>query len=137
MNGVKSLLSYILDNYATIAACIALAFAIYTKLRKSITDWKEKSDAEKEAAAQEALDAAIEEAKKAVSVIILSICSEMEIKWNEHGSGAIRRSEVLAIIFEKYPILLKVTDQESLIAFIDEEINKALEIVRKTIRVEK
>ena len=136
MDAVKNLLGYIYENWATIAAIFALAFAIYQKARKSWADWQAKSAAEKEAEFEEAQRQAIEEAKKALNVIILSLCSEMEKKWNESGSGAIRRSEVLSIIFEKYPVLLTVTDQDELISYIDNLIDTSLDIVRKTIRTE-
>lgn len=42
-----------------------------------------------------------------------------------------KRAQVIEKIFETYPILSKVTDQEELIKWIDEVIDESLETMRK------
>ena len=46
-------------------------------------------------------------------------------------AGAVKRSEVIDAIFQKYPILNRVTDQETLIAEIDKMIDAALVEMRE------
>ena len=48
-------------------------------------------------------------------------------------AGSVKRSEVISMIYEKYPVLLKVIDQEALTAWIDEQIVNALKNMRKII----
>ena len=52
------------------------------------------------------------------------------------SAGAIKRSQVIDEIFKTYPILSKVTDQEELIAYIDQLIDEALETVREIVRTD-
>lgn len=47
------------------------------------------------------------------------------------SAGAIKRSEVIDVIFKEYPILSKVTNQEELIVWIDSVIDEALRTMRK------
>ena len=49
-------------------------------------------------------------------------------EWNKAGS--IKRSQVIAQIYAKYPILAKMADQETVINFIDDEIDGALKNLR-------
>lgn len=46
-------------------------------------------------------------------------------------AGSVKRAQVIEEIFEKYPILSKVTDQEALISWIDETIDDALKTMRE------
>ena len=46
-------------------------------------------------------------------------------------AGAVKRSEVIDTIFQKYPILNRVTDQDALIAEIDNMIDSALVEMRE------
>ena len=138
MDAVKNLLGYIYENWATIAAIFALAFAIYQKARKSWADWQAKSEAEKQKELEAAEAKAIAEARAAIGNFILSLVARAEIEFSDAGSklGPVKRASVIDALYTRYPVLLAVADQEELLAFIDAEIDKALETVRKTIRTE-
>lgn len=127
MEGLKNLLQFINDNWASLVVIFSLGFAIYMKATKFINDWKTKTTEEK-----------VEAAKKAISSYILVLVSQAEIKWKEEGYklGPVKRAQVIKAIYEKYPILEDVTNQKDLLNFIDEQINEALKIVRENLRKE-
>lgn len=134
MEAITRLLTWIRDNWASIIAILGLCYAIYLKAKKTYTDWVAKTEEEKQAE----LDKQIEIAKKILGELILSLVSEAEVMWKDEGSklGEIKRSYVINQIFEMLPVLSYVTDQEELLAYIDELIDKALVIVREKIRTE-
>ncbi len=116
LTGIENFLRLINDNWTTICVIIGLAVGIYQKVKVMIG----KSDAEK-----------MEIAKNQISEIILSMISKAELDyadWNKAGS--VKRSQVVAQIFAKYPILAKAVDQEALITWIDDEIDMALKNLR-------
>lgn len=51
------------------------------------------------------------------------------LEWK--NAGSVKRAQVIKKIFETYPILYKVTNQEELIKWIDEVIDGSLETMRK------
>ena len=119
LNGLKNFLQLINDNWTTIIVIIGLIIAIAKKGK----DFFCKSDEEK-----------IEIAKKQISVYILKLISDAECDYNEWvKAGSIKRSQVIAQIFAEYPILSKVTNQEELIAWLDDTINEALKELRKIV----
>ena len=138
MDAILKYLTWIYDNYPTIITIVAVVVGIYFKIKKTITDWQAKSEAEKEAALATAQRRAIEEAKYALSEIVLKLVSDAEVAWRSEGGGLgkIKRSEVISTCFEKYPILLTVADKQEVIDYIDELIEKALQIVREKIRTD-
>ena len=76
-------------------------------------------------------DEKIQAAKDQLGNIVLSLVSSAELDYKEYeAAGSIKRSQVIDKIFEKYPILSKVTDQEELLEYIDKLIDEALETVR-------
>lgn len=76
-------------------------------------------------------DEKIQAAKDQLGNIVLSLVSNAELDYKEYeAAGSIKRSQVIDKIFEKYPILSKVTDQEELLEYIDKLIDEALETVR-------
>lgn len=134
MNGIKNFLQLINDNWATIVAIVTLGYGIYVRARKAIATWKAKSEAEKQAE----IDLQIANAKKVIGEQILKLVSKAELEWQSDTCklGKIRRAEVIEKIYAQYPILLYAADQQEMIAYIDVLIDKALEIVRETIRKE-
>lgn len=136
MNSIKNMLQFINDNWATIVTIAVLAYGIYIKAKKAIADWKAKSEAEKEAAIKDAEAKAIAAARAALENYILALVAKAEVEWNDKGSklGEIKRAEVIAQIYAKYPVLENVADQAELLSYIDNLINKALVTVRETIR---
>lgn len=80
----------------------------------------------------------IETAKKLIKEIMLKMITEAEIDFEEwNKSGSIKRSKVIAEIYDKYPILSKAASQEEVIAFIDSEINSSLKTLREILKENK
>ena len=53
------------------------------------------------------------------------------MRWNK--AGKIKRSEVITQIYDKYPVLKEVLNQEELVAYIDAEIDNALKNLEEVI----
>ena len=134
MEAITKLLTWIKDNWTAIVAVAGLVYAIYLKAKKTWIDWQAMTEEQKQAE----LEKEIEIAKKILGELILSLVSRAEIEWKDEGSklGKIKRSQVIEQVFELLPALSYVTDQEELMAYIDELIDKALVIVRGKIRSE-
>lgn len=123
LEGIQNFLSLINDNWTTIIVIIGLIIALANKIKNYIN----LTDDEK-----------IEIAKTQVSETILKLISDAELDYNEwKQAGSIKRSQVIQDIFEKYPILSKVTDQKDLVEWIDKEIDNALEELRAIIEKNK
>ena len=119
LNGLRNFLQFINDNWTTIVVIISLAIAI----TKRACDYFSRSDEEK-----------IEIAKKQISEVCLKLISDAEVdyeSWNKAGS--IKRAQVIQKIFNDYPVLTKVTDQDKLVEWIDETINTSLKELRKIV----
>ncbi len=134
MNGIKNFLQLIVDNWATIVAIATLVYGIYVRTKKAIVDWNAKSEAEKQAE----IDLQIANAKKVLGEQILKLVSKAELEWQSDTCklGKVRRAEVIEKIYAQYPILLYAADQQEMIDYIDSLIDKALVVVRETIRKE-
>ena len=116
LNGIQNFLMMINENWTTIVVIIGLIIMI----SKKIKDFLYLSEDEK-----------IQAAKDQLQNIVLSLVSNAELDYKEYeAAGQIKRSQVIDEIFEKYPILIKVTDQEELLEYIDKLIDEALETVR-------
>lgn len=119
LNGVQNFLMMINENWTVIIIIIGLVIMLYKKIK----DFIYMSEDEK-----------IQAAKEQLANIVLSLVSDAEIDYKDYASaGAIKRSQVIDEIFDKYPILSKVTDQEELLAYIDNLIDEALETVREVV----
>lgn len=115
--GIQNFLQLVNDNWTVIIVIIALIISIWKKAK----DFFSKSN-----------DKKIAIAKKQVSETMLKLITDAEIDWQDYKkSGSVKRAQVIEEIFEKYPVLSKVTDQESLIKWIDDEIDNALKTMRK------
>lgn len=116
LTGIQNLLRYLNDNWTAIIIIIGLSLS----LAKKIADYINKTDEEK-----------IEIAKSQIKESMLKLVTDAEEDYKEWvSSGSIKRSQVIEEIFLKYPILSKVTDQDSLIIWIDEAIDQALKTMR-------
>lgn len=116
LEGIKNFLHFLNDNW-TMIATILLLIAV---LVKKICDFVNKSNEEK-----------IAIVKKQIQQSMLKFVTEAEIDYQEWiSAGAIKRSQVVNQIYEKYPILSRITDQEELIKWVDEMIDKSLDIMR-------
>lgn len=117
LQGVKNFLEIINENWTTILVIIGLLLG----LAKKVKSYLELSEEEK-----------IEIAKKQITERILKLITDAEENYASWTSaGKIKRSEVIARIYNDYPVLSQVTDQESLIAWIDEQIDAALPTLRE------
>jgi hypothetical protein len=117
LTGINNLLIFINDNWALIASIITLVLVIAKKFISYFSLPKEKQ---------------LEIAKAQISQIMLRLVTEAECDYHEWvKAGSIKRSQVIDEVFAMYPILSQVTNQEEVIVWIDEEINKALKEMRK------
>ena len=117
--GIQNFLQIINDNWTTIMVVIGLIIAISKKAKNYLS----KSDEEK-----------IEIAKMQIQETILKMISDAEVDYEEwNKAGSIKRSQVINEIFEKYPILSKVTDQEQIIEWIDNTIDESLKTLREIV----
>ena len=123
LNGIKNFLEFLNANWTVIAVLLGLFVAVIQKVKAFIG----KTDEEK-----------IQIAKKQIKEIMLKMVCEAEEDfedWNK--AGAIKRSQVISQIYEMYPILSKVIDQNELIKWLDMEINTSLQTLEDIIDVNK
>lgn len=119
LNGIENFLTFVESNWTNIIVIVGLSISI----GKKIKDYASKSNEEK-----------IAIAKAQIHEKILKMISDAEEDYKEWiKAGSIKRSQVIGEIFASYPILSKVIDQESLIGWIDDEIDDALDELRKII----
>lgn len=117
LNGLYNLLNFIEENWGMIAAIVVMVVSI----SKKIVAFMAKSREEK-----------IEIAKTQISQTMLKWVTIAECDWLEwQQAGEIKRSQVIDMIFEKYPILSQVTNQKEVIAWLDDMIDEALKTMRK------
>lgn len=120
LNGIKNFLKLINDNWMLIIAIIGLAFGIYKKIRVFFGKTTEEK---------------IEIAKKQVTEAILKMITDAEFEYSDWvKTGQIKRSQVIKQIYEEYPILSKIQNQDELIAWIDTQIDDALDVLRQIIQ---
>lgn len=119
LTSINNVLMFINDHWTEITITIALIYAIIRKVRAFLA----KADDEK-------VQIALKQAKE----IVLDRVTQAELDYAEwKKSGAIKRSQVLDDIFEKYPILSRVTNQEEVIEKLDSYIDEALVTLREII----
>lgn len=116
LQSIQNFLQFINDNWTAVVVIVALIVSIANKAKELFN----KSDDEK-----------IAIAKKQIQEIMLKLVTDAEIDWQEYKkAGSVKRAQVIDEIFEMYPILSKVTDQKTLISWIDETIDDALKTMR-------
>lgn len=120
MLGFQKFLVFVYQNFTTIMVCIGLIIGISRK----IYAFMQKSDEEK-----------VEFAKTQIKEILLKMVSEAELDYEDwKKAGSIKRSQVIKKIFEMYPILLKATNQDAVIGWIDYQIDSSLETLSEIIK---
>lgn len=120
LNGIKNFLGLINDNWTAIIVIIGLALALFKKIQSYMNS---------------STDEKIAIAKAQLQETILKFITEAELSYEEwNQAGSIKRSQVISEIFEQYPILSRVADQESMIKWIDDEINNSLKTLRKIVK---
>lgn len=117
LDGIYNFLSFINNNWTMIVTVLVLILAIAKKAK----EFFEKSQEEQLAIA-----------KAQIKEVMLRLVTEAETDYYTWiSAGAVKRSQVIDQVFEMYPILSKVSNQEEIIAFIDEAIDEALKTMRK------
>lgn len=123
LNGIKNFLTLVNDNWTTIAVVLGLIIAI----TKKAINYFSKSDEEK-----------IAIAKEQITQKMLKLIGDAEEDYeNWKKAGELKRSQVIGEIFDSYPILSKVTDQDELIKWIDDTIDDSLVTLRKIVEENK
>ena len=119
MESINKFMNFLVENWTALCAIAVLGIVAY----EWIQNFLKKSKEEQEAIIQEQ----VEIAKEQVREIMLKLVTEAEKDYREWiKAGEIKRAQVIDAIFEKYPILMMVTNQEELIKWLDDTIDKAL-----------
>lgn len=119
LTGLKNFLELINQNWTLITVIIGLGILVFNKIKSYLSLSK-----------QEKINLALEQ----IRITALKLVTDAEEDYeNWVKAGTIKRAEVIDVIFEKYPILNKVTDRDTLIKTLDEIINDALVEMRKVI----
>ena len=117
LTGINNFLNFINENWTMIASIITLVIVIVRKAAAHFSLPKEEQ---------------IKIAKAQISQIMLRLVTEAECDYHEWTkAGSIKRSQVIDEVFAMYPILSQITNQEEVIAWIDNEIDNALKEMRK------
>lgn len=117
--GLKNFLDLINQNWTLITVIIGLGILVFKKLKSYLS----LSEQEK-----------INLALKQIRITALKMVTDAEEEYDKWvKAGTIKRAEVIDVIFEKYPVLNKVTDRDSLIKTLDDIIDEALIEMRKVI----
>lgn len=120
LNGIYNFLNFLNNNWTMICAILVLVTAIVNKAVEFFGKSKEER---------------IEIAKAQIKVVMLRLVTEAECDYREWiKSGEIKRSQVIDQVFAMYPVLSKVSNQDEIIAWIDDAIDEALKSMRKIIK---
>ena len=97
LDGVYNFLKFVNDNWTMICAIAVLTLAAYEKIVRFVSKSREEK---------------IAIAKQQVKEVMLRLVTEAECDYYEWlKAGEIKRAQVIDRVFEKYPILSKVSDQ--------------------------
>lgn len=119
LNGIQNFLQFINDNWTVIVIIISLCVALYRKIKAFL---------------QTSNDDKIKAAKVQAKESMLKWITDAEVDYADWvKAGSIKRSQVIQKVFEMYPVLAKITNQEEIIAWIDDQINTALKELRKIV----
>ena len=110
MVSIENTLQFMENNWVNI---VFILVVLYIAIKRVISFIK-MSKAEK-----------IEIVLKLVKEELLALMTEAEIDWKEfEKAGEVKRSQVIAKIYDKFPILAKYINQEELISKIDKMIEE-------------
>lgn len=117
IDGLKNFLLFINENWTS----ILVIFGLILMLWKKIENYNKLSTEEK-----------IAIAKRQIQERMLKLISDAEENYEDWAkAGEIKRAEVIARIYDEYPILSSVVNQDELIEWIDEQIDAALPTLRE------
>lgn len=119
LNGIQNFLQFVNDNWTSIIIIISLIVAIVQKVKKYFAKSTEEQ---------------ISTAKSQISEIVLKLITDAEVDYKDwEKAGSIKRSQVIQKIFDEYPILAKVADQQEVVNWIDEMIDTSLKELRNIV----
>lgn len=117
IDGLKNFLLFINENWTSILVIFGLILMFW----KKIENYNKLSTEEK-----------IAIAKRQIQERMLKLISDAEENYEDWAkAGEIKRAEVIARIYDEYPILSSVVNQDELIEWIDEQIDAALPTLRE------
>lgn len=124
MESLKNFLQWVYDNFALIICCFGLILGIYQKAKKYFSASSEEK--------KKLFEEAVEITKVKIKEKMLTMVKDSEEKYKDWvKAGNLKRSEVISKIYDEYPILSQIKDQESLITYIDNTIDNALVTLRQ------
>lgn len=119
LNGIQNFLAFVNDNWTAIVVIASLCIALWRKIKAYLA----QSDDQK-----------IAIAKAQIQQAMLKWIADAEVDYEDWTkAGSVKRSQVIQLIFKEYPILSKITDQDSVIAWIDDAIDASLKELRKIV----
>lgn len=119
MDGVLKFINFIIDNWTFIGAAIIFIVAGVKEVKVFLNKSKNEQ---------------INIAKQQIKSTILRWVSEAELDYEDVvKAGEIKRAQVIQNIYNEYPILSKIVDQEEIVKYIDMCIDESLETLRDII----
>lgn len=119
LNGIKVFLEFLNDYWTSIVVIISIIASIYVKIKIYMQKSKEEQ---------------IVAAKMQIKEIVLKLVTDAEIEYGDWAkAGSLKRAQVIQKIFADYPILSTITDQKSVLNWIDMAINESLKQLNKVV----
>jgi hypothetical protein len=115
MKSIELFINFLLENWTFIITILACGYLAFIKIKK----WNSLSEEEK-----------INTSLTILREQMLSYVAEAEQNFGS-GTGTLKRSEVIKKVYEDYPILSNVIEQDQLILVLDKYIDESLVELRK------
>lgn len=115
MDGILNFIDFFVENWSMLATFLAVLIAFAVRVRT----WLKKDK-----------QARIDSAVKAVRNSMLSLVASAEDQYG-HGTGAIKRSQVLEKIYERYPVLANANLETELDNMIYDALVDLREVLEK------
>lgn len=117
IDGIRNFIRLVNDNWTIIVIALGLLCTFANRVHAYMQLSKQER---------------IEAIKTSIKAIMLEKVTDAEVEYEDWiSAGAIKRSQVINKIYEMYPELYNVVDQEGLIKWMDEAIDEALKIMRQ------
>ncbi len=115
MKSIELFINFVIENWTFIITLLSCLYLAFIKIKK----WNSLSEEEK-----------INTALTILRQQMLTYVAEAEKNFGT-GTGTLKRSQVIKKVYEDYPILNNVIDQDKLIKVLDEYIDESLVELRK------
>ena len=115
MKSIELFINFVIQNWTFIITLLACLYLAFIKIKK----WNSLSEEEK-----------INTALTILRQQMLTYVAEAEKSFGT-GTGTLKRSQVIKKVYEDYPILNNVIEQDKLIKVLDEYIDESLVELRK------